>query len=54
MSNLARRTNITRNLMKQIPLLVVMSVAGLKQMSTVLKYMEKYGSINDYTKKMEE
>jgi integrase len=53
-SHLARRTNITRNLMKQIPLPVVMSVAGLKQMSTVLKYMEKYGSINDYTKKMEE
>ena len=53
-SHLARRTNITRNLMKQIPLQVVMSVAGLKQMSTVFKYMRDHESINDFAQRMDE
>ena len=31
-----------------------MSVAGLKQMSTVFKYMRDLESINDYAQRMDE
>ena len=52
-SHLARRTNITRNISKNIPLNIVMGIAGLKRMDTVLKYMDKFGGINEYSKKLE-
>ncbi|MFH1159425.1 MAG: phage integrase SAM-like domain-containing protein [bacterium] len=54
-SHFARRVNITRNITKNLPLLnVVMDIAGLKRMDTVLKYMDKFGPINDYSKILED
>ncbi len=53
-SHLARRVNITRNISKNLPLPVVMDIAGLKRMDTVLKYMDKSGAIRDYSKILEE
>ena len=53
-SHLARRVNITRNISKNLPLNVVMDIAGLKRMDTVLKYMNKSGIVIDYSKILEE
>jgi len=53
-SQLARRVNITRNIDKNLPLDVVMDIAGLKRMDTVFKYMDKSGVIKDYSKILEE
>ena len=53
-SHLARRVNITRNITKNLPLDVVMDIAGLKRMDTVLKYMDNNGAKKDYSKILEE
>ena len=53
-SHLARRVNITRNITKNLPMNIVMGVAGLKRMDTVMKYMDKYGGISEYSKILED
>ena len=53
-SHLARRVNITRNITKNLPMNVVMGIAGLKRMDTVMKYMDKYGGISEYSKILED
>lgn len=53
-SHFARRVNITRNISKNLPLNVVMDIAGLKRIDTVLKYMDKFGAVHDYSKILEE
>jgi len=52
-SHLARRVNIIRNFSKNLPLDVVMDISGLKRKDTVLKYLNKEGSITEYSRVLE-
>lgn len=53
-SHSGRRTWITRAISKGVPLNVVMGVCGLKNISTIHRYMDTYGPITGYSKLLDE